>query len=105
MIKGHAIIILSYRNIGIVTTTHHLIIYIEGLIEVEGDLTRNSHATNITAAEERTEIRGVRLVVCPIATGSTVKSHTGLQPHGCSIHIGFESRFIGQIQRTVIRSS
>ena len=104
VIKGY-VIVLYNGNIGIITTTHHLIIYIEGLVEVERDLTRNSHATHITSAEERAEIRGVFYIVYSIAIGLLVKGHTGLQPHGCSIHIGSKCRLISQIQRTVIRTS
>ena len=96
---------IGFVDIGIVTTAHHLIINNNGFVEVDGNLAGHLHATHITAAVERTEIRGIFFVFITRAVCILfIKVNTGHQSHGSTVHVGLESGLISQVNTAEVRT-
>ena len=102
-------------DIGIVTATHHLIIYYNLIVEVDDEFLvtfiRNLQTTHVTSYEERTEIGRVWLIgyrVVPFAfrlcifCSIFIEHQLRTDTHSSTIHIGFHLSGIGQINLTEV---
>ena len=81
----------------IVTAAHQFIIDNHLMIEIDGGLTRDNHASHVTATVERTDIRGIFHIVGEIIPVFLGKYDARHQRHGTCIHILGELSCISKV--------
>ena len=97
-------IVRARWDIGMMTTTHELLIDIQFLLNPVYILVCNTHATYITATVEGTYIAGIVLIVHRVTVVHIVEHKIRLQVHAHAFHIAGKRGLLLEVQATERRS-
>ena len=92
-------------NIGLVTATHHLIIYNSIIVEQYVGQSVGHHASDIAAEVEGAKLTGVVFIVIGVSIGFGLEEHTRHQLHGTALHVLGKEAGIRQVYRIELRAS